>query len=160
MDHWNDAFLRQAIHLAATSPDPRTQNGAILVNRHGRIIGSGVNEPLPGMSKPGRWEYPAKGFYVEHAERRAIFEAVRMGCVIEWGTLYCPWFACADCARAIVGTGVSRVVGLAASAHGRWRDTCEAGDNILLEGNVAVVRVPAVTYQGVILRRDGLELLL
>jgi dCMP deaminase len=48
---------------------------------------------------------------MEHAERDAIYKAAFVGMQTEGATLYVPWFACADCARAIIAAGITRVVG-------------------------------------------------
>ncbi|MFX8778102.1 deaminase, partial [Acinetobacter baumannii] len=58
-----------------------------------------------------RWERPLKYQFVEHAERNSIFHAAREGSKLAGSTMYCPWYACADCARAIIQAGIKEVVG-------------------------------------------------
>jgi len=53
---------------------------------------------------------PAKYRWTEHAERNAIFSAARMGVSIVGATMYLPWFPCAECARAIVQSGIGALV--------------------------------------------------
>jgi dCMP deaminase len=119
------AYLRMAHQFAEQSPDPSTQNGAVLVglNEHRAVmdgtrepdeqtvIGAGCNEfPNNVLYSEGRLERPLKYSFIEHAERNAIFDAVRRGNSPVGSTMYVLWAACADCARAIIQAGVSRVV--------------------------------------------------
>ena len=141
------AFLKQAYVLAQNSPDPSTQNGAILV-KYDRKLGEGVNRFPDGVNySPERWVRPLKYKWVEHAERNAIFDVARRGNSIQGATLYCPWFACADCARAIIQSGVSRIVGHDCPLHATsttWKETIEVADTMLTEAGVEFVRIPGV----------------
>jgi dCMP deaminase len=47
---------------------------------------------------------------LEHAERNAIFDALLPRNLLKGATMYSTLFPCADCARAIVASGVSRLV--------------------------------------------------
>lgn len=102
--------LKLAYLVAAQSPDPSNQNGAVVVNSKGEVYGVGFN----GFGKVKVTDEmlndrDTKLAYIEHAERAALFEAARYGAT-EGSTLYCPWVACSDCARAIARLGVKRVV--------------------------------------------------
>ena len=104
-------WLRMAYKEALSSGDLSTQNGAIIVGRIGSWT-SGYNDILRGVSDtPERRERPAKYVFTEHAERQAIYSAARIGMETEGTTMYCPWFACHDCARGIIASGIKRVVG-------------------------------------------------
>jgi dCMP deaminase len=105
-------FLKKAYEFAIEhSTDPSTQNGAVLV-KESEIVASGANHFPRGVQElPERWQRPAKYQFVEHAERNAIFDAARNGVPTSGLTMYCPWFACADCARAIIQAGIVEVVG-------------------------------------------------
>lgn len=132
-------ILRRCYELAATSPDPSNQNGAVLVVGYGRndvVLGEGCNsftpgvEPTPTKLADRDWRMA----HIEHAERVAIYSAVRKGIALIGPTLYCPWAPCSDCAKAIVLMGVRRLV-----AHkdrldmtpARWRKSVEIGCSIL-----------------------------
>lgn len=144
----SDAFLLSiAYNEALLSPDPSNQNGAILLDSAGRIIGSGCNKPLPKtqftpemMLTDRDW----KLFNTEHAEREAIYDAVRKQAsdhtiIIPGSTLVCPWFACGDCARAIAGTGVRRVIGHKQrmdTTPERWKASVDAGLKLLTDHGV------------------------
>lgn len=108
-------YLRIAHQFAETSPDPSTQNGAILVQTDAagldHVIGGGANEFPRGVKyTPERFERPLKYSYIEHAERNSILDAARRGNSTDGSTMYVLWAACADCARAIIQAGVKRVV--------------------------------------------------
>lgn len=94
------------------STDPRTQNGAILVDEYGYVQAGGANHFPVGVSENAeRWTQPAKYFWVEHAERNAIYDAARRGMPTERLIMICPWFSCADCARAIIQAGIRYIIG-------------------------------------------------
>ena len=104
-------YLTQAYELAAEySSDPSTQLAALIV-KDGELISWGVNNFPRGVQEtPSRWIRPLKYEFVEHAERNAVYAAARDGVATEGGVMYCPWAACADCARAIIQSGIIEVV--------------------------------------------------
>jgi dCMP deaminase len=105
-------YLRYAYTLAQSkATDPSTQNGAIIVDANGVIVAEGANHfPTGVIETVERWERPLKYKFVEHAERNAIYDAVRRGVPTEGLTMYAAWAACADCARAIIQSGIKEVV--------------------------------------------------
>jgi deoxycytidylate deaminase len=124
-------YLRQAyIHAQARSQDPNTQNGALIVFPSSGIIAADVNRYASIRESDGQSKYD----YIEHAERSVIFRCVSKGLTTLNTHLYCPFASCPDCARAIVMSGIRRVV-----AHktiwdmipDRWKSRCETGVNIL-----------------------------
>lgn len=137
-------LLRATVMLAATSQDPSTQNGALLVDPAGEIVAAGVNgQVVRTRWLPERWEYPAKAAWVEHAERRTIYEAAREGIRTEGLAMVCLWAACPDCARAIVEAGIDLVVTHAGvPCPDRWRSSVAEGLAILTEAGVGVHMVP------------------
>lgn len=153
-------WLGEAIKLAAKeSTDPSTQNGALIVPTNGWLSPCSDANRFPDGVKtnPERWERPTKYSFVEHAERNSIFKAAKTGISTFGATMYCPWFACADCARAIVQAGIKRVVGIKMpendEAYERWKESCKIGDLILDEGGVE--RVYVDHHFGIKLLRDG-----
>lgn len=133
-------FLREAYAQAALSPDPSTQNGAVLVNGRGEIIGRGHNRFAAGVAAtPGRLAVRAQKYpRTLHAEEGAIWDAVRDGRNIEGATLYVGWFCCAHCAIAILESGIGKVVGHAdhpgvVDQHGQWKALVEIGLGMLDE---------------------------
>jgi dCMP deaminase len=106
-------YLKTAFENARDNgTDPSTQNGAVIVNADGWIVGEGANHfPKGVVESYKRWERPLKYQFVEHAERNAIFNAAKDGRRLAGAVMYCPWYACADCSRAIIQAGISQVVG-------------------------------------------------
>ncbi|MGZ7132726.1 MAG: deaminase [Halobacteriota archaeon] len=76
---------------------------------------------------------------IEHAERSAIFKAIRENSDISDATIYCTRFPCSDCARAIVWAGIKRAV-FAGGFGGeqRWLASQRAALKILRRGGVTV----------------------
>ena len=125
-------------HAALHSTDPQTQNGALIVSHAGEIV-LAANTMPPIDRKPERFERPRKYLYIEHAERNVIYAAAKAGISTDGATLYCPWFACADCARAIIQAGIQRVVGHIVprlQTPDRWKDSVTAADAMLSEAKV------------------------
>jgi dCMP deaminase len=134
-------FLSLAYEFAKQhSSDPRTQNGAVIVKPDtGEIISYGANRFPVGVKHLQERLLPEyKRDYLEHAERDAIFAALRDGKNTVGTTLYVPWFACSDCAKAIIGAGITRVVGHLAPCLTKtsWSDTIKIGLELLKEANV------------------------
>lgn len=122
------AFLRRAyINASRLSNDPKTTNGSVLVQ--GERIIDGANQFPRGVKEtPERWERPKKYIYVEHAERQVIFTSARCGWSIQDAKLYCTWYACTDCARAIIQSGIQTVIGHAAMfdfTPDHWRESIQ-----------------------------------
>ena len=157
----NLAIMELALHVASTSPDPSTQNAAILVDSYGIPVCMGVNEfPRGVRCLEERWERPFKHYYVEHAERSVIYHAARLGISTCGLSMISPWAACADCARAIVAAGIYTLITLPreweeADTSSRWKETVDVGDDILREGKVQVVFLQDPVRCVVPIRRNG-----
>lgn len=132
------SLLIDAYAAAARSPDPSTQNGAILVN--GNLTVSACNRfPWGILQSQERLQGPGKYRFIEHAERNVIYHAARCGVETLGATLYCPWFSCTECARAIIQAGIVRVVGHWLEDHEErydWQETVTAGREMLVEAGV------------------------
>lgn len=155
--------LNLMMHLAYVkaqeSRDPSSQNGAVLLDKHGSVLAMDCNQFPDGVEESAeRWERPLKYSFIEHAERNTIFQAVRRGHSLEDTALVCPWAACADCARAIVQAGVIQLVRAIPSEANleRWRASCEAGDAIMLESGVDIYEIPFTWPEPFTIVRDGL----
>ena len=154
-------YLRLACGFARDrSNDPRTQVGAALV-LPGRDIASFLStNRIPAALDCGglRLVAPEKYRYVEHAERAVIYTAAAVGVPTKGATLYATWFACCDCARAIILSGIREVVGLSsldAMTPDRWRDDLLAAHAMLSEAGVATRWITESV--GVTLLFDGKE---
>jgi dCMP deaminase len=132
-------YLREACrYAAANSGDERTQNAAVLVV--GKKTVYAANHFPPGIARDAmRMSPPHKYHFIEHAERAAIYKAAASGVPTAGAVMYCPWFACTDCARAIILAGIREVVGLASVYNAtppRWAENVFIASSMLSEAGV------------------------
>jgi dCMP deaminase len=110
-------YMKRSLWLRRNSHDPHRQVAAIIVGRNGNVLSERANEPpdaldlsrsesLAAIEDDPTWKY----FILEHAERNAIYTAHAAGHVLRGTTMYATLYPCADCARAIVAAGISRLV--------------------------------------------------
>lgn len=82
-------------------------------------------------------------FLIEHAERAAIYKANAAGINLDGATMYGTRFPCSDCARAIVWSGIQRLVlPQGFSGEVRWLPSQRAALRILRESGVRVRYLP------------------
>lgn len=127
------------------SPDPSTKNGAVLVSTDGKFT-YGVNKFPEGIAETESrlTDKPTKYRLVVHAENGAIFNAAKHGKQVNGATLYCPFYACSECAKAIIQSGIKRVVGHAqimalAFEHTTWVQSIVHAWDMLHEAGVECV---------------------
>ena len=139
------SYLADAYRQALDSPDPSTQNGAVLVFDRW-VIGNGCNRfPVGVDNTEERWnDRTLKYQFVIHAEMAAIVNAGRYGNATGGAKLVVPWFACDRCAVAIIEAGIVEVVGHRdvmefAKAHNpRWEDSIATAMIMFEEAGVKV----------------------
>lgn len=149
-----------AVAAAGKSPDPSTQNAAVLVNpwRGVAVKTLSVNRFPDGVQEnPDRWERPTKYAYVEHAERNAIYAAARHGIATEKMLLVAVWAACTDCARAIIQAGISTLVRYHATSHAHWHESTKIADEMLAEAGVGVITLDFPLENVGPILRDGVD---
>jgi dCMP deaminase len=111
---WDEYFMGIALLSAKRSKDPSTQVGACIVNEHHKIVSVGYNGMPTGCSDdefPWEREGPlldTKYPYVCHAELNAILNNV--GFNLSGCTIYVPLFPCNECCKAIIQSGIRRVI--------------------------------------------------
>lgn len=115
----NGWYLAMAYLVATSSKDRKTKYGAVIVGPYGEIRSTGHNGFPRGCDDyaESRHQRPEKYFWTEHAERNAIYNAARVGTPLDGCTLYVQGCPCADCARAIIQSGIAKVV-----VHKDWED--------------------------------------
>ena len=109
---WHKRFLEAAKFFASWSKDRSTQVGAVVVGNKKEIRAIGYNGFPRGVDDDidARHERPIKYEYTEHAERNAVFNACYTGTSLDGCSIYVTHLPCADCARAIIQSGITTVV--------------------------------------------------
>ncbi|MDO5015825.1 MAG: dCMP deaminase family protein [Eubacteriales bacterium] len=111
---WDEFFMGVALLAAKRSKDPGTQVGACIVNADQRIVSVGYNGMPFGCSDD---EFPwnregdfldTKYPYVCHAELNAILNAASSN--LKDCTIYVALFPCNECTKAIIQSGIRKVV--------------------------------------------------
>jgi len=107
-----ERLMKRAYECALHSPDPSSQNGAILVYEDGATIGGWNAVPkVIADIHVGVYNDRAKKYrYVTHAEESVLLHAAKWGMSTIGSTVVCPWAACTRCARQMIEAGVKRVV--------------------------------------------------
>jgi len=120
---WDEYFMGVAILSSKRSKDPSTQVGACIVDENKRIVGTGYNGAPRGFNDedfPWKREgdfLSTKYAYVCHAELNAILNSTiksLIGC-----TMYVVLFPCNECSKAIVQSGIKRIIYLS----DKYKDT-------------------------------------
>lgn len=106
---WTKYFISMCYLVASRSTDQSTHAGAVIVSKDNSIVSTGYNGPVRGMDDPPQ-QRPEKYLFFEHGERNAIYNAARHGTKLEGCKLYVNFLPCADCARAIVQSGITEVI--------------------------------------------------
>jgi len=116
-----DSIYMTAVYLfSLASKDERTKIGAIIVGPEGELISTGYNGFPRGVNddQDSRQERPEKYFWMEHAERNAIYNAARIGVSTKGCTMYTQGIPCdLGCSRAVIQAGITKVV-----IHKLWND--------------------------------------
>lgn len=141
-EKWDRRFLNLCNEVAEWSKDPSTQVGAVIIDDHRRVLSLGYNGLPRGVNDNilARSMRPEKYYWYEHAERNAIYNAAAHGIALAGATLYVTIPPCTDCARAIVQTGIVRVVAnsfTTAEFRHRWSESNDVAYDMFHEANVA-----------------------
>ena len=108
-------WLKLADELSNNCIDPYVKIGCVLV-KDGEKISEGWNRVVTGVEEieARHSQRPAMYYWVEHAERIAIFNAARNGISTAGTTAYVnvtPSSVCTLCLRALIEGGIIRIVG-------------------------------------------------
>lgn len=139
---WDEYFMGLAHLSALRSKDPNTQVGAAIVDENHRVVSVGYNGFPTGVSDD---EFPwsregdvltSKYAFVVHAELNAILNSQRSvrGC-----TIYVSLFPCNECAKAIIQSGIKKIVYESDKYNGV--DTNIASKRMLRAADVELVRI-------------------
>lgn len=121
---WDEYFMGIALLSAKRSKDPNTQVGACIVNENKKIMSVGYNGFPHGCSddefpweRDGESSIDTKYPFVCHAELNAILN--NAGASLKGCSIYVALFPCNECAKAIIQSGIKRVLYLS----DKYKDT-------------------------------------
>ena len=109
---WDRYFLNIAEQVKEKSKDKRTHIGAVIVGKDNEIVSTGYNSFPRGINDniEERQERPEKYYWIEHAERNAIYNAARIGVSLRESTMYLTCgIPCSDCAKGIISSVIKRI---------------------------------------------------
>lgn len=127
--------------LAASWSKDTTKVGAVIVDEDGIVVSMGYNGLPRGCNDTinERWVNPAKKFYAEHAEKNCIYHAARHGKPVVGCTLYSTLFPCADCAKAMIQSGIKTIVTTKPDFNNKsWGESFRAAITMLKEAKVSI----------------------
>ena len=112
MTDWDKRFVTLAKDVAKWSKDTKKKVGAVIVDDDKRILSTGYNGIPQGCNDDDKTRYvkPKKNYYFEHAESNAIFSCAKSGVKTKNSNMYLTWFPCDKCARAIIQSGIKKIV--------------------------------------------------
>ena len=110
---WEEYFMGLAHLSGLRSKDPNTQVGACIIDKDKKVVSIGYNGMPRGCNDEDfPWEreggfLDTKYAYVVHAELNAILNSPRP---VKDCTLYVSLFPCNECAKAIIQSGIKKIV--------------------------------------------------
>jgi dCMP deaminase len=148
---WDSYYIALCYAIASRSLDPRTKCGCIIVDDKNRPLSFGYNSPPRGsIDENIPLQAPEKYFYMEHAERNAIYNC---NTYMENGTAYITGFPCFRCLRALIQKGIKRIVygpNVAISTQDPEQE--KACQNLLAGQGIEIVEYKDIDFVDVFLR--------
>ena len=120
---WDEYFRSIALLSSLRSKDPHTKVGACIVSPEHKVLSLGYNGRPIGVddkeipwagSNEGRSLLDSKYPYVSHAELNAILNSNH---VLTGSTIYVTLFPCNECTKAIIQSGIKKVIFLDDKYH-------------------------------------------
>ena len=140
---WEEYFMGLAHLSALRSKDPNTQVGACIVDKDNKVVSIGYNGMPRGCNdKDFPWEreggfLDTKYAFVVHAELNAILNSPRP---VKDCTIYVSLFPCNECAKAIIQSGIRKIVYESDKYDGTEGNI--ASKKMLNEAGVELVQLP------------------
>jgi len=149
----DDVFMNLVYLIASLSKDKRTKLGAVVVGADNEIRSTGYNGFPRGLNDnvPERQEKPEKYFWFEHAERNAVYNATLAGISLKGCRMYTNGVPCADCARAVIQSGIKEVIvdkEWNDSNTEKWEDSAKRSMQMFIETGVKVRMMKILKFRG------------
>ncbi len=146
-EKWVRRFLGLCDHIAAWSEDRDFHVGCVIVGPAHEIRATGYNGLPRGVKDGDEARFDRKSgekfFWFEHAERNALYNAVRAGTSVAGCTLLVNRFPCADCGRAIIQSGITHIICPSIpKADGALDHSFQVSFTMLKEAGITVTLVP------------------
>lgn len=158
-------------HAHSFSHDPHTQIGSVIVDSRGIPISYGTNKLTPGMygiydtpeeiRNSQAVQKPQKYENIEHAERNSIYGIITSSLVQKEQNpcyiMFCPYFSCVECSRAIINSNIKVVIGhknVLDLTPDRWKQSIQKGRELFDKANVlyceyeGTINAPSVMMNG------------
>lgn len=142
LNKWDLRFYELAQNVAKWSKDTNKQTGAVIVGTDNTEKTFGYNGFPRGANDniAERYQKPLKYMWTEHAERNAILKAAKEGVKIDGCRMYVTYFPCADCARAIIQSGIVKVYTPKPDLnHHKWGESWKQSILMFTECNVEII---------------------
>lgn len=141
---WKEYFRELAKTVSKKSKDRNAKIGAVIVGKGNEVISTGYNSFPRNLNDEveERYERPEKFYWTEHAERNAIYNAARVGVPTDGCSIYLShWFPCADCARAIINSGITKLYcdELNLDIPSKFNESFKRSIEMLLESGVEII---------------------
>jgi dCMP deaminase len=146
---WDEYFIGMCYYVANRSKDRSTQLGSVIVGPDNEVRSTGYNSFPRGLNDniPARQERPYKYHFFVHAEHNAILNAARVGIPLKGCRIYVPWIPCAQCALAIIQSGIVEVIYHNDNRPSRWKDSFEVSLMMFDEVGVKVRKLKEKNHE-------------
>jgi len=138
-------FLNIAENVKLKSKHRRTQIGAVIVGKDNEIVSTGYNSFPRGINDnvKERQIRPEKYYWIEHAERNAIYNAARIGVSLRDTTMYLTCgIPCSDCTKGIISSGIKKIyckVQDTTRNREHWDEHAKRSLQMFKESNVEII---------------------
>jgi len=140
--NWKKRMMDMAWHVSTWSKDNSTKVGCVITDEENTIKSLGYNGHPRNLNDEvkERNERPEKYMYVVHAEINAIVNATRNGVSLKDSIMYCTYFPCNECAKAIINSGIKAVVTYEPDfGDERWGKSFRCSSEMLRECGVEII---------------------
>lgn len=142
MEKWDKKFIKLSSHISDWSKDKNKKVGAVIVDSDNIVLSMGYNG-IPrdcDDTDETRYERPTKYLFTEHAERNAIYHAARHGVSLKGCKMYVTLFPCADCARAMIQSGITKLIAPEPNLkHEVWGEHFKVAIQMMEEAKIEII---------------------